>query len=99
MIGIAALAMLLGADGADLPVRLKDEADLHIPLYATQSEGFRIGLTLGAQARVSLPFGEADEGTIIVSGNTVFIEDTIDYSELFDVGYGFTLEADLMFRP
>lgn len=95
----AALSALLAADGEDLPVRLKDETEVRIPLYATQSEGFRIGLTVGAQARVSLPFGQADEGTIIVSGNTIFIENTIDYSDLFNVGYGFTLEADLMFRP
>jgi hypothetical protein len=99
MVWFAALAALLGPDGSDLPLHLKDETELRIPLYATQSDGFRIGLTLGAQARVSLPFGEADQGTIIISGNTVFIENTIDYSELFNVGTGFTLEADLMFRP
>jgi hypothetical protein len=93
------LIALLAADGADLPVRLKDETEVRVPLYATQSDGLRIGLTLGAQARVSLPFGQADDGTIIVSGNTVFIDDTVDYSDLFNVGYGFTLEADLMFRP
>ena len=79
MIWLAAVAALLVADGADLPTRLKDDAaGIDIPLYATQSEGFRIGLTVGAQARVSLPFGNADQGTIIVSGNTIFIEDTID---------------------
>lgn len=93
------LIALLAAGGGDLPTRLKDDAEIRVPLYAAPSDGVRIGLTLGAQARVSLPFGEADEGTIIVSGNTIFIEDTVDYSDLFNPGYGFTLEADLMFRP
>jgi hypothetical protein len=99
MIWLAALTALLAPDGADLPTRLKDDAEVRIPLYATQSEDFRIGLTLGAQARASLPFGQADQGTIIVTGNTIFIEDTLDYSDLFNPGYGFTLEADLMFKP
>jgi hypothetical protein len=92
------LVALLCADG-DLPSRLRDEAEFRVPIYATQDDGFRIGVTLGAQARLSLPFGEADEGAVFVSGNTLFIEETLDYSDLFDVGYGFTLEADLMVRP
>jgi hypothetical protein len=91
------LAAILAAD--DLPARLNDEPSFSVPLYQYQGEGFRVGVAFGGQARVSLPFGEADEGDIFVVGNTVFIEGHLDYSELFDVGYGFALEADLMFRP
>ena len=51
---LALLVALLAADGTDLPTHLKDETEVRIPLYATQADGFRIGLTVGAQARVSL---------------------------------------------
>jgi hypothetical protein len=91
------LAAILAAD--DLPTRLNDEPSLAVPVYQYQGDAFRFGVTIAGQARVSLPFGEADEGDILVVGNTVFIEGHLDYSELFDPGYGFTLEADLMARP
>src|SRR5262245_45679403 len=91
------LAAILAAD--DLPGRLRDEPSFSVPLYQYEGGGFRFGLAVAAQARVSLPFGAADEGDIFVVGNTVFIEGHLDYSELFDVGYGFALEADLMARP
>jgi hypothetical protein len=97
MSSIFLLAALLAAD--DPPARLKDETSASLPLYRYQGESFRLGVTLAAQARVSLPFGAADEGDIFVVGNTVFIEGHLDYSELFEPGYGFTLEADLMARP
>lgn len=96
---LGVLAALLAADDPGLPARLKDEAEVRVPLYATQSDGFRIGLAVGAQARLSLPLGEADEGDVFVAGNTIFIEETLDYSDLFDPGFGFSLEADLMVRP
>ncbi len=91
------LAAILAAD--DLPARLRDEPSFSVPLYQYEGGGFRFGVAVAAQARVSLPFGAADEGDIFVVGNTVFIEGHLDYSELFDVGYGFALEADLMARP
>jgi hypothetical protein len=89
------LLALLVADG-DL---LRDESEVRVPLYATEVEGFRIGMSLGAQARASIPFGAADEGNILISGNTIFIGDHLSYLDLFNPGFGFSLEADLMFRP
>src|SRR6185295_247999 len=57
--GMILLVALLCADG-DLPARLRDDAEIRVPLYATQADGYKIDVTLAAQARVSIPFGVAD---------------------------------------
>jgi len=93
---VVLLSLLLRAadDGDPLP------RDLRWEVAQAETESFRLGLTLGAQGRASLPFGAADRGTIIATGfNTITIVNHLDYSELFNPGWGFTLEADVMLRP
>lgn len=102
MILIPVLSVLFAAGGeeAPLPVRLMfEEPAVSLPILGSQGEPLRLGVTAAAQIRGSLPFGSADRGTVIVGGNTITITDRLDYSDLFNPGWGFTLEADLMFRP
>lgn len=99
MIWIAAFSALLvgGGEEAPLPPRLQfDEPFLRV--VTPQAGPPRFGMTVGAQARGSFPFGAADEGIVIISGNTITILDHLDYSDLFNPGLGFTLEVDLMSR-
>jgi len=95
MLWAAAFLALLAVDGEDSPLPTRLRFTEPVP----QIEEGRLGITLAAQARASFPFGSADEGVAIVSGNTITILNRIDYSELFNPGFGFTLEADLMFIP
>jgi len=102
MISSVLLCLLLGADGAELslPRGLQlDEPRLRVSVAEFEAESFHIGVTLAAQGRVSLPFGSADRGTVIVSGNTITILNRLDYHDIFNVGWGFTLEGDVMWRP
>jgi hypothetical protein len=102
MISSVLLALLLSADGAEpsLPRELLlEEPRLRVPLAATPADTLHLGLTFAGQGRVALPFGSADRGTVVASGNTLVIFNRLDYHDIFNVGFGFTLEADLMFRP
>ncbi len=92
------LALQLAADGSELPRGLQlDEPRLRVSV--ADLEQLHLGLTFAGQGRAALPFGSADRGTVVASGNTLVIFNRLDYSDIFKVGYGFTLEADLMFRP
>jgi hypothetical protein len=94
--------LLLEADGAEPPLPRSltlDEPRLLVPLAELKADDFHLGFTIAAQGRVALPFGSADRGTVLVSGNTVAIVNRLDYSEIFNIGWGVTLEADLMWRP
>jgi hypothetical protein len=96
------LCLLVGADGpeAPLPRRLLfDEPELRVPLAELAAGDSHIGVTFAAQGRLALPFGSADRGTILVNGNTVTILNRLDYSDIFNKGWGFTLEADVMWKP
>ncbi|HVE40739.1 MAG TPA: hypothetical protein VNM14_12670 [Planctomycetota bacterium] len=94
------LALLLSADGAELPRGMQlDEPRLSVPVAEFQADSFHVGVTLAAQGRVSLPFGSADRGSILVSGNTIAIVNRLDYHDIFNVGWGFTLEGDVMWQP
>lgn len=57
-------------------------------------------ISVGAFGRYSWPFGTLEDHDIIISGNVVIIPDHLNYSNLFDAGGGFALEASVMFvRP
>jgi hypothetical protein len=70
-----------------------------LPLLQARSGPVTFGVCLGVQGRLVLPFGSLEDGYVDVIGNVVFIEDHLDYNDLFDVGLGVTLEADILFRP
>jgi hypothetical protein len=113
MMWLAAFMALLATGGEEspLPTRLQFNEPLlragegaaedgpFLQVVDREVEHLRLGLTLGAQARGSLPFGSADRGTVIVSGNTITVLNRIDYFDLLHPGFGFTLEGDLMFKP
>jgi len=97
---IGLLIALLAVDGEDAPLPARIQFDEpFLTVVDPQIEAPRLGFALGAQARVAFPFGSADRGTVIASGNTIAILNRIDYSELLNPGLGFTLEADVMSKP
>jgi len=56
--------------------------------------------SVGAFGRYSWPGGALEDHDVIISGNTVIIPDHLRYSDLFDPGGGFSIEASAMiFRP
>lgn len=95
------IALLLWAAGdTDVPLRMEFEPPkAEVRLAEVQSGHLHLGIAASAQARVSIPFGAADSGDILVSGNTIFITNRVQYLDLFHAGYGFTLEGDILFRP
>jgi hypothetical protein len=102
MISGVLVGLLLGLDGAEppLPRTLElDEPGLRIPVADLRANELHLGVTLAAQGRAALPFGAADHGTIVVGGNTITLLNHVAYSDIFNAGWGFTLEADLMWKP
>ena len=58
----------------------------------------RLGVTAGGTGRLAFPLGIANYGDIVVIGNTVIIGDQLRYAELFNPGYGATVQLDVMLR-
>ena len=81
------------------PTLETDAPSFALPLVQSRSGPVTLGVCLGLQGRLILPFGSLEDGYVDVIGNVVFIEDHLDYNDLFDVGLGLTLEADILFRP
>lgn len=103
MTGVALLLLAVAGpavDDARLPPEMAlDEPELRVQIVEAGPERMRLGLSLALQGRVAIPFGAADSGTTIVSGNVIIIHNRMSYLDLFTPGLGFTLEADLMSRP
>jgi hypothetical protein len=96
------LWLLSSADGPELglPRTLGlEEPRLRVPLALVQEGSSPLGFTLAAQGRAALPYGSADRGTIVAGGTTITVFNRLAYSDIFNVGWGVTLEADLMWRP
>jgi hypothetical protein len=99
---IAALLLVLSLPDGDpaLPVGMAlEEPVFRVQVVGGDSERTHFGISLSAQARVSIPFGAADRGDTFVAGNVVVITNRLNYLDLFSPGLGFTLEADFMSRP
>jgi hypothetical protein len=87
-----ALLAAMAAGGDETP-------ELSAQIVGMERETYRFGMTFGAGARMAFPFGTADPGNVFVGNTVIVIEDHLSYVDLFNVGVGVTLEADLMFRP
>jgi len=99
---IAALLLVLSLPDGDpaLPVGMAlEEPVARVQIVGGESDRMRFGISLSAQARVSVPLGAADRGDTFVAGNVVVITNRLNYLDLFSPGLGFTLEADFMSRP
>lgn len=53
--------------------------------------------SVGAFGRFSWPFGKLDDQEAVIVGNTVLIPDHLRYSDLFETGWGVSLEASFNF--
>lgn len=94
------LTVLWAVAGGDLPPRMELEPPTaEVRLFQVRSHDWTFGLAASAQARVTLPFGAADQGDAFVSGNVIVIDNRVAYGDLLGIGLGATLEADLLFHP
>jgi hypothetical protein len=95
-----ALAALPPDGDSRLPVSMGQEVPgAEVQVFGVERETYRFGMTATLQGRVAIPLGAADRGDTFVAGNVIVITNRMSYLELFDPGFGFTLEADLMARP
>jgi hypothetical protein len=94
MIPFVLLAALLAGDGTEdeLPRRLATD------LVEARNGSWNVGLSFGADALAAIPFGVSNGGSAVAGGNSFQILSNMDYSKLFELGWGFALEANLMTR-
>jgi hypothetical protein len=93
-----ALTALLGAAGPGPgPDPGRDAGE--VPLFRVYEESWSFGMTAAAQGRLVVPFGSLEDGFVTIYGNTIIVEDHLQYADLFDIGVGATFEADLLFHP
>jgi hypothetical protein len=96
---LVVLMMIVGGE-SELPLRMDFESPrLEVPLVELESGHWHLGIAASAQARVAIPFGTADPGVVRISGNVITIDHRVDYLDLFNPGFGATLEADFLSRP
>ena len=112
MIEVAAFVFLAALGQSDLPTSIDWDSEVRridvapdpgwLPASVQEpapGSGDKFSLHGAVHGRYSIPFGAADRHSFVYGNGLVVVDHSLSWLDLFDPGWGFDIEVDLLFGP